>query len=278
MTTKIKIIGNPGQQPIDILKTWLEESLKKFNLIYPEIYLIFVENTQQVKRVCQRYTKIFSSGDSSNAEIIFGQLSATAYFHENIRKEGVPPIILVNKRGEVFEDDFLDEVAHMREEKNGWLKIEEEAFELVSSDYVIILDTLTWLCLFFWLRNQFHDFFSSETMCQYGLIDETLKEKQRKLNHWIKNIFSLEKKSKIDDFNLVMAAALWITLPPSYTQKEDEEKLEEIVINYIRQMAMEAEYRKIKSIIAQLESPPRVSNIYKCGSEIIELAQEFLEK
>jgi len=282
--TKIKIIGDPGKQPVETIKMWLEVALKKFNLLDQQVYLFFIENPEQLKEILQRYTRIIERfslrGRKLGAKMFFEHVLQTiGYIDESDRQNGVPPIILIKKNAEIFEDDFLDEVAHVREDKNGWIKIELEAFELLFKDYKGIWDISTEWWLFRSLKDKIADFFSSQTISQYGLIKEVFKERERKLNYWVKE--HLPKRKGIlkgEDFDLGMTVAFWTTLPPSYPQKEDEENLEKIVINHISQMGMEPKYRKIKAIVSQLESPPKVANIYKCGAEIIELALEFLEK
>jgi DNA-binding transcriptional ArsR family regulator len=285
--TKIKIIGNPGKQNIEKLKRWLEDSLKKFNLFPEEIYLIFIGNVRQLEAVYQKHGKRFSSLTPEKRLLLRGifirELRTTAYLQEDIRNEKSPPIIMVKKNTRLSEDDILDEVSHMREDKDGWNKIKIEAFTLLLEDYKEIFGRLPEeeMPFILWLRGLLHDFFSSEMMCQYDLISEALSGRKGSLNYWLKVLFPLKGKSKITDLNIVMGAAFLTTLPPAYPpylRQKDEEKLEEIVINYIRRMSMESEYRKIKSIISKLESPPKVANIYKVGSEIIELAQEFLKK
>jgi hypothetical protein len=279
--TKIKIIGNPGKQNVDALKKWLEKSLKKFNLFPQEIYFIFIKDIQQLERIYRRFTNIFETLGSRESlltkAIIFDQ-QCTALIPKNRRKKKNIPIILIKQNSKISESDLLDEVAHLKEEEINWQKTKIDALNLLIEDCGEIWDTPRWLSFFLRLKSEIFDFFSSELICQHRLVNEVLSEKRRILNIWLKEFFPYAQESRIDDFNIVMTAAFGTTLPPSYPQKEDEEKLEKMVINHIYQIGMEPLYRKVKSIVAKLESPPNVVNIYKVGSEIIELAQEFLSK
>jgi len=279
--TKIKIIGNPGQEEKETAIKWLENSLKKLEIFEPEIYLAFVEDPQELVEVYKKYTKEFETlppeKSSRWAEMIFGLFHPTAYLGDkNYRKEEVPPIIIVKKGEEISEYDFLDELAHLKEEKIGWYQIRVQAINLLLHVYSGTED-LTWLSLILWLKPKVVNFFSNEILCQYGLTNEVLREREKTLKSWVesKRLFS----NKLDNFtSLVVEPAFLTTLPPSYSKKADEKKLEKIVINHIRQIGMEAEYRKIKSIILQLESKPSVINIFKTVGQIIELTQEFLKK
>jgi len=283
-TLKIKIIGNPGKQPVETLKVWLEESLKKFNLLYPEVWLIFIKNAKQIEKISQKYEKGVKNLSQAEKSLIakakFAYLRKAIYIPKYSREKGIPPIILITrKEGEISEYDILDETAHIAEDEHGWNKIKSEAFEILLRDYQGLWITPGEFFSFFpWLNMQFFDFFSNEMMCQYGLITEVFRLREEKLNHWIKQYPLKKKISKIEYFGTIMAVVFRTTLPPSYSQKEGEEKLEKIVIDHIRQMGMEELYREIKTIVSGLESPPKVANIYQCGAKIIELAQEFLEK
>jgi hypothetical protein len=273
--TKFKIIGNTGQQPVETFKTWLKEYLQRFHLYPEEVYLVFIEKSSQLEWVIQEYMKserLSSEERLLIAERKFETFAELAYLLEPTRKEGTPPIILIKKDSQISKHCFLHEVAHIAEDKKRWNEIKLKAFKLIDWDLSPPTGFL------FWLTSELSDFFCSEMICHYGLINEAIQEKEGRLNFWLKKHFPLYKESKIIDFGISMTAAFLTTLPPSYPRKEDEEKLEKIVIDYIRQMSMEPLYRKIKSIVSKLESPPKVSNIYQCGAEIIELAQEFLSK
>lgn len=289
--TKIKIIGDPGQHKIEEVKRWLEESLKKLNLSLEEIYLVFIENSQQLKKIAQRYLKgtedILLEIPSKKkklfwTEIYFAQIETAAYLDDRLRKKGVPPIILIKKGVEISEETILDEVTHIAEE-SGWNKTILEALELTYQDNKGFWEISIWevhmgLAFFISLSHRFIDHFSSEMLCQHGLVEETYRTKLKMVNYWIKDCLPKRGELKIGDFDLATQVAFWTTLPPSYPRREDEKKLEEMIIEYIRQMEMEPLYRKIKSTVAKLEGPPKVANIYNCGAEIIELAQDFLEK
>jgi len=279
---KIKIIGDPGQHNVGLIKMWLENSLKKLNVFPTEVYLAFIKNIQQIEMIYRRFTKTFENlsflESSIVKEMVFVQLRSTAYIPKQQRRKGKPPIILIKQDSRISENDLLDEVAHIKEEENGWDKIKVDALTLFAEDYGVTLETPTWLCFSLRLKAEIFDFFSSELMCQYGLANELFFEKQRILNIWIREFFPYKGESKIQDFNIIMIAAFHVTLPPSYPRKEDERKLKEMIINYVHSMSMEPLYQKIKSIVSKLESPPKVANIYKCSAEIIKLAQDFLEK
>lgn len=289
--TKIRIIGNPGQQGVEILKAWLEKFLRKFNLCPNEVHLVFIENIQQFDEVLQRYSKPISGLSPEEnwllTEMEFENLYCTGYLHENSRKETASPIILIKKDIEISEYALLDEVAHMSEDKHGWYKAKAKAFRLLNGKIFEFRDICKELQMdisllpsfFSWFRDQFFDFFSNEMMCQYNLIEELFRDREKRLNDLVEGARTiLPFRPKIIDFGIAMSATFFSILPPSYPQKEDEKKLEKKVINCIRQMSMEEEYRKIKSVVSQLESPPDANNIYKCAVEIIELAQEFLER
>jgi len=288
---KIKIIGDPGKQPVDAIKKCLKESLKKLNLSLKDIYLVFIENPQQLKKIAQKYLKgnenilleISSEKEGlSRTEIYFAQIGTAAYLDNRLRKEGIPPIILIKKDVEISEETILDEVVHIAEEGE-WNKIIVEALELIHRDNegfwaIPIFDVHLRLAFFVTLSHRFIDHFSSEMLCQHGLVEEAFGTKLKMVNYWIKDCLPKKGKLEIFDFDLVTQAAFWSTLPPSYPRKKDEEKLEKIAIDYIRQTRMEPLYRKIKLIVSKLESPPKVVNIYKIGAEIIELAQDYLSK
>jgi len=279
--TKIKIIGDPGQEEKETAIKWLKNSLKKLEIFEPEIYLAFVKDPQELVKIYKKYIKEFETlppeKSSRWAEMIFGLFHPTAYLGDkNYRKEEVPPIIIVKKGEEISEYDFLDELAHLKEEKKGWYQIRVQAINLLLHVYSGTRD-LTWLSLILWLKPKILNFFSNEILCQYGLNNEVLRERKKTLKSWVENkrIFS----DKLDEFaSLVVEPAFLTTLPPSYPKKTDEKKLEKILINHIRQIGMEAEYRKIKSIISQLESKPSVINIFKTVRQILELAQDYLSK
>jgi len=289
--TKIKIIGKPGQQDVEILKKWLEDSLRKFSLYPNRVYFIFIQNLQQFKQVLQRYEKptpdLTPEEDSLLTELEFEKFHYTAYIREDHRKAKVPPIILIRKGAKISKYSLLDEVAHMAEDKHGWNKQKAKGFGLLKDRAVefrerckkLQMDTSPLPSFFSWFRDQLFDFFSGEMMCQHNLNEEVFRDKEMGLNDLIgeaRIIFPLQ--TKFVDFGLTVGAAFWSTLPPSYPKKENESKLEEIVIGFIRQISMESYYRKIKSVVSQLKSPPEATNIYKCGAQIIELAQEFLEE
>lgn len=280
--TKIKIIGDPGQHNVKAMEVWLKKYLEKFNLSLEEIYLAFIGSEKQLGEVCQKFWKgaegLSSKEFSALIELHFTRISTVAYLG------GVSPVILIKEGKVIPEWHFLDEIAHLKEDKIGWLKIKREAIKQLGSDYRFLLISVEEQELFSLFEKHLMDFFSDEIKCQYGLFSQMLKSRQEDLNACIKepcskhlellNMVSLNSLKFYDTMNV----AFFTTLPPSYPKKEDEEKLERVVIEYIRQMQTEPLYRKIKSVVAKLESPPKVANIYKCGAEIIELAQEFLEK
>ncbi|MFQ6049649.1 MAG: hypothetical protein ACE5J0_01235 [Candidatus Paceibacterales bacterium] len=283
--TKLKIIGNhPGEHKLKLLKIWLRDSLRKFNLSYPVIYLAFIKNIQQLKRVFRRYIKEFeklsSEEKSSLIEITFEtfQGSAAAYIGKEALKESTP-LILIKTPGEISEFQILDEIAHMREDEDGWHEIKVTAMELLFEDFGAVFGiSAALLSLSIELKLHLFDFFSSEMMSKYKLNNEAFESNNIRLNYWIKNLFPQRGESKFKDFQLISKAVFWTTLPPSYpTRKEDEEKLEKIIINYLHEMSKESEYHKMKSIVLQLTSPPEVNNIYQCGVQIIQLAQDFLK-
>jgi hypothetical protein len=55
--TKIKIIGNPGKQPVGILKIWLKEALIKFDLSLKEIWVVFFTRGLELEEILSRYGK-----------------------------------------------------------------------------------------------------------------------------------------------------------------------------------------------------------------------------
>lgn len=293
--TKIKIIGDPGQQPLETLKEWLEKYLKKFKLFDQEVWLIFIENIRQLKKMMRKYEKeirelfpglplemhsLLQEINSLRAKISFFELehAGTVYIPEECRKKGVPPIILIRKTGKIHEFNLLDEIAHIAEDKYGWNKTKSKALEILLKDVLLGWDISEGMVFSEWLRIHLFDFFSAEMMCQYGLTGEVFRGRQKSLDFQLKTFSSEKGKSKFNDLVFITTAAFLSSLPPSYPKRKDEKKLEKIVIDDVREMQMELLYRKIKSVLSKLESPPKVSNIYKCGSEIIELAQEFLEK
>lgn len=290
--TKIRVIGNPGKHDVEIMKVQLAEYLVKLGLSPEEIYLIFIADAKQLKKMFQDFTKIGieDRGEQMLSVILEAlsiQFQVTGYIPKKIRKEGVPPIIIIRKDSNIISKlSLLDEIAHMKEDENGWMEIVKKAVGLLSKDYgygrfleiqktPLVLETTT----------RIEDFFSGEMMCQYGLFSEIVEFKQELLNEWVEDSPPEAKlkhfqKSILKSwkFYRAMSATFSTSLPPAYPQKENGKKLEEMIINYIRQMEMEVEYRKIKSIVSQLKSPPEVNNVYKCGADIIELAQGFLEK
>jgi len=281
--TKIKIIGDPGQNDIKRIKEWLKKSLKKFELSLEEIHLVFMEDLKQWGELYQKYIKgtenLSAKERLMRAKIYFSQVATTGYIHDYQRKKGVPPVILIGKDScEISEESFLDETAHILQDKSGWNKLILEALDLIFQDYRVNSEDLIRLGFFILLSQRIADYFVTDILCQHGLFEETFRYQQKKMNHWIKDAFLEKEVSKIEFFDTIMAVAFWSTLPPSYPKKEEEKKLEGIVIDYLRQMSMEPLYQKIKSIVSKLESPPNVVKIYKCGSKIIELAQEFMEK
>jgi len=279
--TKIKIIENPGRQPVGTLKIWLGESLKKLNFFPKEIYFAFFENSQQLETLIQRYGKRTLSAQeiSLRAKMLSRYIQFTAYLSSEFRNDRIPPIIIVKKDSEISKEDILHEVAHLKEDEEGWIKIIEGTLELLYADWKGKWSFILHEIFFYRIGQEIHDFFAIEMMTRYQLFEEVFKEKKRRLNERLKFLkYLLNSQDKFDKFSWTTRIALLTTLPPSYPQKEDEENLEKIVINHISQMGMEPKYRKIKAIVSQLESPPKVANIYKCGAEIIELALEFLEK
>jgi len=278
--TSIKIIGDPGKHDVEKIKRWLEDSLKKLNLSLKEIYIVFFGSLRQFQKISKEYLK----GTENATEVDFAQIETAAYLDDRFRKEGIPPIILIKKGVKISEETIQDEVAHIAEENKGWNRTILEGFGLVQQDNMgfattaVISEIPLRLAFFFSLAHRFVDHFSSEMLCQHGLIREAFRAKLEMVNYWIKDCLPKRGELKIGDFDLATQAAFWTTLSPSYPQKEDERKLEEMIIEYIHQMEMEPLYRKIKQAVAKLEGPPKVANIYKCGAEIIELAQDFLEK
>lgn len=290
--TSIKIIGNPGRYDVEKIKKWLVESFKKLGLSLEEIHLVFLEDLKQWEKLYQRYVNhiedLSSEEKSSRADIYFSVVKTAAYIHDSQRKKGLPPTILIGKgdsdsKLSIAEDSFLHEAAHILEDKNGWSKVIVEAINLISQDYQMSWGSLTQqnaghFHLFTLLDQSVADFFVDTLWCQQGLFETLFKYQRKKTNRWIKYIQLKEGSSDIYVFGSVVRAAFWTTLPPNYPKKEDEKKLEEMIIDRIRQMEMEPLYRKIRSAVAKLETPPKINNIYKCETEIIELAQDFFEK
>ena len=284
--TKITIIGNPEQKDEEKIKTWLTESLKKLNVSLEEIYLVFLENFEKLEELYQRYikgTEILSDAEISfRANIYFRQVTTLGYVHDSQRKIGVPPTIVIGKSNEISQDSLLHETAHMLEDKNGWGKQMVEAHSLIIQDYQLKWGNLAHQnergLLVILLDQIIADYFVNELWCQRGLFNETFRYQQKKINRWIKQSRQKEKFSRIEVFRLIVGAAFWSALPPAYPQRKDEKELEQIFINHVRQMSIESELRQIQVIVSKLKSPPTVANIYKCSKEIIELAQEFLEK
>ena len=283
--TKITIIGNPGKHSVEKIKEWLVESFKKLGLSLEKIHLVFVGDSKQWEKLYQRYIKevetLSTEERASRAILYFAQVTTTGYIHDYQRKEEAPPVILIRKdSNEISEESFLDETAHILHDKSGWNKLILEALGLIFQDYRVDWENLIQFGFFALLSHRIADYFITETLCQHGLFKETLKYQQKKINRWIKDEDNfLEKRvSKIEFFDHIMAAAFWSTLPSGYPKKEDEKELEKIFIERICQMKMESIYRKIKQAVARLESPPKVANIYAVASEIIELAQDFLQK
>jgi hypothetical protein len=275
--TKIKIIGDPGQSNLETIKSWVEEYLKKFNLDC-QIYLAFIENIEQYKRIIYKYGKLpnlFPKDLQSLIELGFNLIRSVGLLHEKMRKPGVPPIILIRKNSKVLKIHILDEIAHIKEDLEGWSKIKLEALNLLFQDFISPKNQALLHCF----RIHIIDFFANEMKCRYGLNKEVFEDAKVKLNDLIENFFPLKGESKIGDFTLVLAASFLTTLPPSYpSRRQDEEELEKMIIDYIQEMLMDSIYWKIKSILSKLNSTPGIANIYEIGSEIIELAQEFLEK
>jgi hypothetical protein len=274
--TKIKIIGDPGQSDLETIKTWLEEYLKNFNLDC-QIYLAFIENIEQYKRIIYKYGKLpnlFPKDLQSLIELGFNLIRSVGLLHEKMRKPGVPPIILIRKNSKVLKIHILDEIAHIKEDVEGWNEIKLEALNLLSQDFRSPENQVLLRCF----GTYIIDFFANEMKCRYGLNKEVFEDTKIKLSDWIENLFPLKGESKICDFSLVLAAVFFTTLPPSYpSRKQAEEELERMVIYYIKEMSMDSIYWKVKSIVSKLNSTPRIANIYEIGSEIIELAQEFLK-
>jgi len=282
--TKIKILGNPGKHNVEVVKKWLKEYLNKFNLSPEEIHLVFAKSLQEFIEISkQSYgTPDLREEDTLGLwweEKIFESIPGLSYFRKNARKEGLPPIILIKQDAKIPKEAILDEISHMVEDEIGWLKIKHGAYSLLKKNCVGISDNpLIELDFFMFLTGEITDFFSGEIKCKYGLAKEVMEHKQMEIKHLAKHISVHEKREKIYDFLITMAIAFETTFPPRCPKRENERKLEEMTIDCIRQMLIEPLYRKIKSIISKLESPPKVANIYRCGAEIIELAQEFLEK
>lgn len=285
--TKIKIIGDPGKHNVAAIEKWIKKYLDRFNLSFEEIYVAFIKNARHLLTVYRKFQQGFWGIDSEKALLVakihFTQLKETAYIYEKHRKANIPPIILVKRTGVAEENGILDEVTHIKEEKEGWCQIKEEALVLLleDSERLLMFQGKEAIAFPLELRNMINDFFADEMMCRYDLNHMVLKESQKELKKWIEIYSSIKGKSttsRIYKFFLITAAIFQIILPPSYPQKDDEKMLEETIINYIREMSMEKEYRQIKSAISRLENQPRVANIYKCGMEIIQLAQDFLAK
>jgi len=291
--TKITIIGNPGRYRIKVLKKWLEGALKNFEVSSKEILLVFWGNKQELKEVLSKYRKrfkFFSQKAQENELQLFIQMSRASYIPKSIRENGTLPIILIRKRGDILEDIFRHEAAHIKADENGWGKIGEEAYDLLWEPYYKPLSIL-WgqsegATFIYALNNAIQDFFVAEIECRHGMTSEAIKENKIKLNDLIRGIKKtirqrenlIDEKWKIVTLQLTMWAAFLTALPPSCSRKENEKQLEKVVIDLLRQISTEAEYFKIKFLISKLKFPPKAVEIYKCGAEIIELAQEFLEK
>jgi hypothetical protein len=291
--TKIKIIGDPGQYDIEKIKELVEKTLKTFEVQLNEVLLAFWGNGEELKEILLKYKKGFESlspTQRTNELKFFQNVSRASYLSEDMRKNGASPIILVRKEGEISEDVFRHEIAHIKVDEKGWIKIGDEAYDFLWDSYYEFLSTL-WgkfdaAVLLYELNYALQDFFAEEIECQYRLFNEVIKERWMKLNDLIRDIKRAleqrknltEKEWKTISIRLTMWTAFLTTLPPSYLRKRNERKLKKPIVFYLRKMGTESEYSKIKSIVSKLEFPPTTSNIYRCFTEIIELAQEFLEK
>ena len=291
--TKIKIIGYPGQYDIEKIKELVEKTLKTFEVQLNEVLLAFWRNGEELKEILLKYKKGFESlspTQRTNELKFFQNVSRASYLSEDMRKNGTSPIILVRKEGKISEDVFRHEIAHIKVDEKGWIKIGDEAYDFLWDSYYEFLSTL-WgkfdaAVLLYELNYALQDFFAEEIECQYRLFNEVIKERWMKLNDLIRDIKRAseqrknltEKEWKTISIRLTMWIAFLTTLPPSYLKKRNERKLKKPIVFYLRKMGTESEYSKIKSIVSKLEFPPTTSNIYRCFTEIIELAQEFLEK
>ena len=216
--------------------------------------------------------------------------SRASYLSEDIRKSGIPPIILIRKGGDIPEDVLRHEIIHMKADEMGWIKIGDKAYDLLWSTYYELLSTL-WgkfesATFLHTLNFAIEDFFADEIECQYGLFSEVIKERRIRLNNLLRDLRELldqkrsltEKEWKITSIQLTIWAVFLTTLPLSYPKKREERKLKKIIIRLLHRIGTKSEYSKLKSIISELKFPPMPANIYKCFTQVIELAQEFLEK
>ncbi len=279
--TKITIIGNPGKQPIEILKAWIEKYLAMLNLQKSELWLMFVGNSREMDALLKKYTDAInfpSDKRQFSAKIMFAELQSTCYFDKDQRQSKVPPLIAIKRSCVVSEMVLLDELAHLKEDEQGWLRIKREANKLLVQDHAQFFDNPEWAIFLLWLINIFNDFFSSEMMHQCNLIDELIKERKEKIDYSIRKYLSMKKFAKIDRLTFSTALAFWTAFPINLSEKEEIKELERKIFACIQQISMETEYQKIQSVVSQLKIPPTLNNIYNCGAKIIELAQDFLEK
>ena len=288
--TKITIIGNPGKHHnVKKIEISIRKYLEKFGLSPKRLYFIFVKNARQLGSIYRKSKKGMESLAWKEilrlAKVSFAQMGTLAYISKKNRKEGVPPIILARVKGKILDEKLSHEVGHMKEDEEGWDEIKGEALGLLARDSILFLEEGEGPVFFSQLCNVFFDVFANEMMCQYGLNDCVFKINQESLKNWIKETPSRKERAenlpnlRLYQLYQIMLAAFWSSLPPSYSnRKEGEQKLEKMIIDYIRKISMEEEYRRIKLILSKLKIPPEKNNIYQCGAEIIELAREFLEK
>jgi hypothetical protein len=198
------------------------------------------------------------------------------YLSKATRKKRIPPIILLERNSIIPKEAIFHEIGHAREDEDGWLKIKTEAMKLLVKTLVFATqeEPDDEILIYSIIRRLIEDFFVYEKMCQYGLFKEIIKLRENTLHE---ELFTFDLK--IPGPLSAIKVAFATTLPKNFPSKEEEEKkLEGIIISRLRCFSKELFYQKIKSVVSKLESPPKVENIYKVGSEIIKLAQEFLSK
>lgn len=282
--TEIKIIGNPGQQPVEILKTWLEDALKKFEISLDEIWIAFFEKPKELKKYFEKWSKVYEELTLEWRSVVLKarfRKGKIIYLRERDRKGGIPPILLIRKGKEIFRENIFHEIAHVKEDQKSWSATVYKAIELSGRDTLRPLmdsrELSHFLTFFSILVDEIQEFFCNGMMCQYGLFKEILADKRRNLLLAVEG--TSQKRDKFVDFTCIMMAAFRSVLPRGYPRKEEtEEKLEGMVIDKVCHLLMKTEYQKIKEVVSKLEISPEINNVYSCCTEILKLAQEFLEK
>jgi hypothetical protein len=185
--TEIKIIGDAGQFDVKLMESQIKKYLRKFDLSPKEIYLVFIENAKQLRKVYQKFGNFKEWSPEELLLLAKIKISGllTAYLTKRGRKKGIPPIILIKKGEIITEKHFLDEIAHMKEEEKGWLEVKEKALAQLANDYLSSLIYMKEVyAMLFAVSHNIVDFFSDEIKCQYGLTKEVFKKKWEDLKKW----------------------------------------------------------------------------------------------